>query len=367
MSTKISALPVTSGVAATDRIPSAVSPFGSTNNAYFTPDHLDTYLAQTTKTLINKTLTSPVITGASISTSTWSGNVIDLAVGGTNANLTAANGGILYSTTTALAILAPTVTAGQMLRSGASAAPTWSTVTFPNTAAAGSILNASSTNVLGATVTPTLGVAGSSTGTLSFSGVTSGVVTIQPQSAAGTFNFNLPTTAGTTGFFLTSGGGGASPMTWSNGSQIIGTATNDNANAGNIGELIESRVARGSAVSLSSNVTANVTSISLTAGDWDVWGAVGLTANGTTSFTRFDSAISTTSATFPTFGASGGDAYARLNTAAIVPASTIDFIFPLSPIRMSLSGTTTVYLINATTFSASTTGAYGYIGARRRR
>lgn len=53
-------------------------------------------------------------------------------------------------------------------------------------------------------LTPSLGVTGSSSGT----------VTIAPQTAAGTYNFNLPTTAGTSGYFLTSAGGGSSPMTW---------------------------------------------------------------------------------------------------------------------------------------------------------
>jgi len=58
------------------------------------------------------------------------GNVtfpISLANGGTNANLTASNGGIFYSTATAGAILSGTATAGLALLSGSSAAPTWST------------------------------------------------------------------------------------------------------------------------------------------------------------------------------------------------------------------------------------------------
>ena len=62
----------------------------------------------------------------------------------------------------------------------------------------------------------TLGVAGTTLGTISLSGSTSGVITIQPQAAAGTYNFNLPTTAGTSGYVLTSAGGVSSPMTWTN-------------------------------------------------------------------------------------------------------------------------------------------------------
>lgn len=60
----------------------------------------------------------------------------------------------------------------------------------------------------------TLGLTGTSLGQLVLRGGASGAITVQPQNAAGTFNFNLPTTAGASGSFLTSGGGGAAPMTW---------------------------------------------------------------------------------------------------------------------------------------------------------
>ena len=55
----------------------------------------------------------------------------------------------------------------------------------------------------------------SMTGNLAVSGSSSGMITIQPQSAAGTYNFNLPTTAGNAGQVLTSQGGGSTAMTWS--------------------------------------------------------------------------------------------------------------------------------------------------------
>lgn len=59
-----------------------------------------------------------------------------------------------------------------------------------------------------------LGVAAGTTGALNLLGTTSGTVTIQPQSAAGTYNFNLPITAGSTGQVLTSQGGSSTAMTW---------------------------------------------------------------------------------------------------------------------------------------------------------
>lgn len=45
-------------------------------------------------------------------------------------------------------------------------------------------------------------------------GSSSGSITLLPQTAAGTYNFNLPTTAGSSGQLLSSGGGSSSPMTW---------------------------------------------------------------------------------------------------------------------------------------------------------
>jgi hypothetical protein len=49
---------------------------------------------------------------------------------------------------------------------------------------------------------------------LGLSGTTSGTVTIACQNTAGTYNFNLPITSGSSGDVLTSAGGGSSAMTW---------------------------------------------------------------------------------------------------------------------------------------------------------
>lgn len=81
----------------------------------------------------------------------WTGQ-LGLTRGGTAASLTASNGGIVYSTASALAILAATATANQMLMSGASTTPAWSSNTWPTTTAAGDILYGSATNVLSALV-----------------------------------------------------------------------------------------------------------------------------------------------------------------------------------------------------------------------
>jgi hypothetical protein len=50
---------------------------------------------------------------------------------------------------------------------------------------------------------------------------------------------------------------------------LVGTTTNDNAPAGNNGEYVSSSVAKTTPVTLVSATPANLTSVSLSAGDWD--------------------------------------------------------------------------------------------------
>lgn len=54
--------------------------------------------------------------------------------------------------------------------------------------------------------TPVLGVATTTAGTLGLSGVTSGVVTVKSQDTAGTYNFVLPNSMGSTGNYMTTNG-----------------------------------------------------------------------------------------------------------------------------------------------------------------
>lgn len=83
---------------------------------------------------------------------------LSMANGGTNASLSASNGGIFYSSGTAGAILAGTATASQLLLSGSSTTPSWSTSTYPATNAANTLLYASSANTMAALATANNGV-----------------------------------------------------------------------------------------------------------------------------------------------------------------------------------------------------------------
>lgn len=142
-------------------------------------------------------------------------------------------------------------------------------------------------------------------------------------------------------------------------SNIVGTITNDNALAGNVGEVVSSAIASGSAVSLTSPTPSNVTSISLTAGDWDVEGNINYSLSAATQ-TQCSGGIGTTSATVPTDGSEVANGQ-QTTTATLVNG------IALPRKRISIATTTTVYLVAKATFSAGTVSAYGSITARRER
>jgi hypothetical protein len=141
---------------------------------------------------------------------------------------------------------------------------------------------------------------------------------------------------------------------------IVGTPTNDNAAAGAVGEYISSTIATGSSITLTTNVAANVTSVSLTAGDWDCSGATDFTFGATTSYTNLIGSISTTSATL---GAQ--DSKFDYETAANVPTASADATWALPNVRVLIASTTTVYLVAQGTFTVSSLKAYGTLRCRR--
>lgn len=141
---------------------------------------------------------------------------------------------------------------------------------------------------------------------------------------------------------------------------IVGTTTNNNAAAGSVGEFISTNVPTGTPVSLTSGVPANVASISLTPGDWDVSGNIGFLPGGTTTTSLVIGAIGSVSATLPTTPAGGG--YTALPYSAPAGAG---IVIPVGRTRVSVAVTTTIYLITQVTFAVSTNAAYGFIGARR--
>jgi hypothetical protein len=143
--------------------------------------------------------------------------------------------------------------------------------------------------------------------------------------------------------------------------QYPATATNDNATAGYIGEYIFDEVASGSAIPLSSGTSTNIAAITLSAGDWDVWGNLVSAPAGSTTQSDIRAWISETSATDPGPPNNGG--YAETSDIA---AGTRQ-VLGIPAIRISLATATIIFLSANVTFAISTLSAYGFLGARRRR
>jgi len=153
---------------------------------------------------------------------------------------------------------------------------------------------------------------------------------------------------------------GTTAASWSTTSAISGVTTNSSASAGQVGEYVSSTVLVASQVSLTTNTAANVTSISLTAGDWGVGGCVVFYQAGPTTSSFQLAWTSSTSSTPPTLPNSGG--LTQLTTTFSVGGVQV---LAVPRQRFSLSGTTTIYLGGYATFGVSTCAAYGHINARR--
>lgn len=139
---------------------------------------------------------------------------------------------------------------------------------------------------------------------------------------------------------------------------IVGTATNDSADAGNVGQYIDSAAG---ATSIATTATwQDLTSISLTAGDWDVSGSW-LFQVSSAALTNVEGGVSATAGNSAT-GLALGTNHARLRwtTSNEVTDASLGIHF-----RVSLASTTTYYLKVLATFGSGNPEGRGRIMARR--
>lgn len=238
-----------------------------------------------------------VNTGLNINT----GRPLDLGRGGTSASLTATNNNLVYSTSSELALLA--TANDSLLVTNGSGVPALST-TMPNGIHLGIPGSGDITNCTGS---PTLG-------SVAFS----------------------PTTHG-----------------------IVGTTSADNALAGYVGEFIGSNIPFASAISLTNMTPVNLTSISLSAGDWDVFANVYFATVVVTSFVSF-AGLSQTSLTIPDFSF----IYLNSNGVSVTPNNYSDAgCVPYR--RFNISSPTVIYLVAQANFVAGSTSLSGGLYARR--
>lgn len=226
------------------------------------------------------------------------------------------------------------------------------------------------------------GFNGTANSIIALSGGTSGTITALTQAASGTYNWNWPITAGTSGQSLLSGGGSSTAMTWGDRvssvacggttitttgtcfttGQFPGIASNTAATSGNVGEVISTSVAVGSAVSATSGTPVSYASISLPAGDWDVWSNVVSAPAGGTTTTIAGCWVDTVNSGFPTVPNGGSYTFA-----AALPGAGQNSATACGQRQYLLNTTTTIYAMCDLIFSGGTNACYGFIGARRRR
>jgi len=125
------------------------------------------------------------------------------------------------------------------------------------------------------------------------------------------------------------------------------------------GEIISSEIPSGSAVSLTTATTANITSITVPKGKWKITAEVSFLGDGSTSVTQYGAGISTTSAAYPS------KARFRVITPAFVSASGVGFGGPTGGLYIEVAADTLVYLVAQGTFTAGALQAFGNIYATR--
>jgi hypothetical protein len=138
-----------------------------------------------------------------------------------------------------------------------------------------------------------------------------------------------------------------------------GTATNDNAAAGQIGEYQGVQRLSTNGVTLTTGVDAVLTSFVLTPGDWDVWGSVGFTLTNNNS-TQLGAWINPTGTVSPPVDHMGGNAYEPISNNVNGRA-----VLPVTHMRISIASSTTITLGTNTVFSGGTHVAWGKLMARR--
>ncbi len=210
-----------------------------------------------------------------------------------------------------------TATSGKVLQGqGVGTASDFSTATYPSSTTINRILYSSAANTISELATANSGVLSTSS---------SGVPSID------TTNFTALST----------------------GLQLKGNNTNTAPPAGFIGEQIRSAVGP---TSPGDGSTVNLTSISLTAGIWDVTALLNAQFTGTASIANL--MISLNSASFT--GNVLGDNY-TLGTPVSIGYISLD----IPSYRITLSSTTTIYCVIQVSYTTGTTNCSGRLSATR--
>lgn len=197
------------------------------------------------------------------------------------------------------------------------------------------------------------------------SGLAAGASTFLTTPSSANLRTLMTDETGTGSLVFAGGALGAATATTLNGSTVSpghysGEPSTGNALAGEIGEYVSSTITVGASIALTTATPLTITSISLTAGDWDVAGSIGFLPATTTNVTQFIGSFSTTTNVVD----STPGRFFSFNLAPYVPgAAQQNYTMPIG--RFSLASTTTVFFIAQSAFTISTMGGFGIIRARR--
>lgn len=137
---------------------------------------------------------------------------------------------------------------------------------------------------------------------------------------------------------------------------IAGITDGSAASAGKVGEVISSRVEPGSGGSLVTGTSKTITSITLTAGDWDIHSSACFVPAGTTTATGVFAGVHTVTNTLPPLLSNWGIVY---------PGTGQQWQFNCPTQTVSISGSTTYYIVMQAAFAVSTATCAGTIIGRR--
>lgn len=158
------------------------------------------------------------------------------------------------------------------------------------------------------------------------------------------------------------GAASATSLTFTSTTGVVGATTNNAAATGSVGESVDASVGSGSAIGISNATPTNVTNVSLTAGDWDISGTIYYIPAGSASVTQLEGSLSTTTAARD-LGA--GDYASMTFPGTVLPSASYGFALPTR--RLSISSTTSLFLVAFCAFSIGTMTTYGALHARRMR
>jgi len=144
--------------------------------------------------------------------------------------------------------------------------------------------------------------------------------------------------------------------------RIIGTTTNDTPTAGDVGEEISSTISTYTDYTTTATYQ-NVTSISLTPGDWDISAFFVYSSNSATITAASNGIFVISTTTASAAGATEGLNIAYVPQAALL--GTSKFSDSITPYRVSISSNTTYYLNTQATFTVGNPQFVGSIRARR--